>query len=393
MVFKVFLSSTSEIKRDVVKQFCSRLVSNKEIDITSVSTDDASLPLEGSVNDIVATVSAKAEGEIILNALPEQPINSGEQCVMARNTFMKKYIKENLPEIEYDLLISIENSIEGKISDEINVSDVPYILIEDKYGEKYNTVGTFIPVPKEYFIKAKLRSEKTKSCVNGFSVTIGEIIAENNPRVRKDNWMVKKEFGGIDRTVQIYNGFKTILEKVKRRIALKNAVIRVQDFPKPNVLFQDLSNILNDRVLLHFLKQEMLQILSKNYLKVPRDKLKFVGLDARGFIYGSILASETNGSFVMARKAGKLPGETLSVQYGTEYSVSEIEIMPHLINEDDKVIIVDDLVATGGSLYAAKELIEKCGGKVMCCITILHVPNLIEEAKKKLYPVPIHIVL
>jgi adenine phosphoribosyltransferase len=393
MVFKVFLSSTSEIKRDVVKRFCSNLWRNQEIDIISISTKDTPLPLEGS--EFILNPLPLEGSEFILNPLPEQPVNSGGQCVIIRNEFIKKYIHENLPEIEYDLLISIESSIDGNTSDEIDVSDVPHILIEDKFGEKYNAVGTFIPVPEEYFIKAKEISDKTKlsTSINGFSTTIGEVIAEGNPRVRKDNWMRKQEFGGMERTDQIYNGFKTILEKVRRRLCLKSAIIRVQDFPKQGVLFQDLSDILNDRVLLHYLKQEMLEVLSKNYLKVPRDKLKFIGLDARGFIYGSILASETNGSFVMARKAGKLPGKTVKVQYGTEYSKSEIEILPHLINKDDKIVIVDDLVATGGSLNAAKELVEKCGGTVMCCITVLEVSGLVEEARKKLYPIPIHVVL
>jgi adenine phosphoribosyltransferase len=95
----------------------------------------------------------------------------------------------------------------------------------------------------------------------------------------------------------------------------------------------------------------------------------------------------------MARKKGKLPCQTIEMEYETEYSKSCIQIMLHLIKPNDKIIIVDDLVATGGSLKAATDLVEKCCGKVDACLTVLQVSALIEEAREKLSPIPIHVLL
>jgi adenine phosphoribosyltransferase len=111
---------------------------------------------------------------------------------------------------------------------------------------------------------------------------------------------------------------------------------------------------------------------------------KIVGLDSRGFIYGSLLAPEINSGFIMIRKPGKLPGVTVSTGYETEYSSDKFEMLNNVIQKGDRVLIVDDLVATGGSLLAAKKLVDEVGGTVVGSFTVLKVDPLFEIASKKI---------
>lgn len=126
----------------------------------------------------------------------------------------------------------------------------------------------------------------------------------------------------------------------------------IPDFPKPGIQFKDVSTLYKNAACL----KEMIAELVSIY----RDKgiTKVVGIESRGFVLGAMLASELNAGFVMCRKPGKLPGETRQASYEKEYGVDTIEIHTDAIEEGDIVLIHDDLLATGGSMKAALELVN-----------------------------------
>lgn len=126
----------------------------------------------------------------------------------------------------------------------------------------------------------------------------------------------------------------------------------IPNFPKPGIQFKDVSTLYKNAACL----KEMIAELVKIY----RNKgiTKVVGIESRGFVLGAMLASELNAGFVMCRKPGKLPGETRQASYEKEYGVDTIEIHTDAIEEGDIVLIHDDLLATGGSMKAALELVN-----------------------------------
>ena len=133
---------------------------------------------------------------------------------------------------------------------------------------------------------------------------------------------------------------------------LLNNLRNVPDYPKPGIQFQDVTTLFKNPACVQEMKEEM--------VKLYRDKgiTKVVGIESRGFVMGSILAAELGAGFVMCRKPGKLPAETLKASYEKEYGLDSIEIHADSICADDVVLIHDDLLATGGSMKAAYDLVN-----------------------------------
>ena len=131
----------------------------------------------------------------------------------------------------------------------------------------------------------------------------------------------------------------------------------IPDFPIPGILFYDVTTLFKNAECLN----EMLDSLYELY----KDKgiTKVVGIESRGFILGGSLAAKLNAGFVMARKPGKLPAETIEETYAKEYGTDCIQIHKDAISENDIVLLHDDLLATGGTMAAAYRLVEKCGAK------------------------------
>jgi adenine phosphoribosyltransferase len=131
----------------------------------------------------------------------------------------------------------------------------------------------------------------------------------------------------------------------------------IPDFPIPGILFYDVTTLVKNAECLN----EMLDSLYELY----KDKgiTKVVGIESRGFILGGALAAKLNAGFVMARKPGKLPAETIEETYAKEYGTDCIQIHKDAISENDIVLLHDDLLATGGTMAAAYRLVEKCGAK------------------------------
>lgn len=138
---------------------------------------------------------------------------------------------------------------------------------------------------------------------------------------------------------------------------LKKNLREIPDFPKPGILFYDVTTL--------FKNQECLQSIIDELYEMYKDKgiTKVVGIESRGFILGGALAARLGAGFVMARKPGKLPAETIEETYAKEYGTDTIQIHKDAIEENDVVLLHDDLLATGGTMAAAYRLVKKCGAK------------------------------
>ena len=140
---------------------------------------------------------------------------------------------------------------------------------------------------------------------------------------------------------------------------LKKYIRSIRDFPIKGIMFRDITTLLkNPDAVKETLSQLISFTGSKNIDKV-------LGIESRGFIFGAMLANELNAGFIPVRKPGKLPAERESQTYQLEYGLDKIEIHKDAINEGEKVIIHDDLLATGGTAEAACKLVEKLGGEVV----------------------------
>ena len=139
---------------------------------------------------------------------------------------------------------------------------------------------------------------------------------------------------------------------------LRDKISEFPNFPKKGILFRDFSPILKDPSSLSFIADEFAKYFH------PKNVDLFAGIESRGFILASILASRYNKGMIMIRKAGKLPGKTTKLSYTIEYGKDTIEIQKDIIKEGQKILICDDLLATGGTAKASAKLIEKVGGQV-----------------------------
>lgn len=152
---------------------------------------------------------------------------------------------------------------------------------------------------------------------------------------------------------------------------LKGIVRNIPDFPVPGVQFKDLTTLFKDAKALKMLEQAMLELYKDKGIT------KVVGIESRGFIGGSMLAVHLGAGFVPVRKPGKLPAETIKKSYAKEYGTDTIEIHRDAITPDDVVVIHDDLLATGGTMLAAYELVKSKNPKkvyinFICGLDFLH---------------------
>ena len=151
---------------------------------------------------------------------------------------------------------------------------------------------------------------------------------------------------------------------------IRGKIREVQDFPKPGIGFKDITPILQDIDTFKHTVSLMSSWTAKKEAEV------IVGIESRGFIFGAPISIETGAGFVLIRKKGKLPRATIEVQAPNEYAVEHFEIHTEDIQPGQKVVIVDDLLATGGSLISAIELVKKLGAQVVGAIVIVELSFL-----------------
>ena len=156
---------------------------------------------------------------------------------------------------------------------------------------------------------------------------------------------------------------------------LKNLIREVPDFPKPGILFYDLTTLLKDKDGL----QKVINALTDQYQGKNIDKV--VGIEARGFIFAPTLAYNLNAGFVPVRKKGKLPAETISATYELEYGGDTLEMHRDSIERGQQVLIVDDLIATGGTAAATARMVKQLGGEVVAFAFVVELEALNGPAK------------
>ena len=151
---------------------------------------------------------------------------------------------------------------------------------------------------------------------------------------------------------------------------LKSYIRDVQDFPEPGVVFKDISPLLKDREAFNYAINGLLELIGKPTID------KVVGIESRGFFFAPLLAAKLDAGFVPVRKPGKLPADTISQNYTLEYGTGALEIHSDGIQPNDKVLIHDDVLATGGTAAAACKLVEQLGATVVQCNFLLELKFL-----------------
>ncbi|XP_066493712.1 adenine phosphoribosyltransferase [Tiliqua scincoides] len=165
----------------------------------------------------------------------------------------------------------------------------------------------------------------------------------------------------------------TMYAEQERRLSLvRERIQEFPDFPSPGVLFRDVSPLLKDPVAFSVAID-----LLEAHIKTSHPKINYIaGLDSRGFLFGPILAQRLGVGFVLIRKKGKLPGPTESISYSLEYGKAELEVQSTAVEPGQKVILVDDLLATGGTMRAACELMSKLQADILDCVVLIELKSL-----------------
>jgi adenine phosphoribosyltransferase len=166
---------------------------------------------------------------------------------------------------------------------------------------------------------------------------------------------------------------------------IRQAIREIPDFPKPGIVFKDITPLLANGPLF----AKTIDLLAERYRAEKIDTV--LGIESRGFIIGAALAYKLGAGFSVVRKPGKLPFETHSASYALEYGVDTLEIHIDAISRDARVVIADDLIATGGTAAATAELVTKLGGTVVECAFVIELSFL--KGREKLKPYGVYSVL
>ncbi len=168
---------------------------------------------------------------------------------------------------------------------------------------------------------------------------------------------------------------------------LKDTVRTIRDYPKPGIMFRDITTLLADARAFRRAIDELVQ----PYAGSKVDKV--AGIEARGFILGGAVAHQMSAGFVPIRKKGKLPHETVSIAYSLEYGIDAMEMHKDAVTPGEKVILVDDLIATGGTAEAACRLLTTLGAEIIAACFIVDLPELGGARKIEALGVPVRTLM
>lgn len=152
--------------------------------------------------------------------------------------------------------------------------------------------------------------------------------------------------------------------------SIKDKIRTIPDYPKPGIMFRDITTLLADPRGFRKTIDELVQA----HVGVRIDKI--AGIEARGFILGGAVAHQLGVGFIPIRKKGKLPWQTIAQEYQLEYGTDEVEIHVDAVEQGENILLVDDLIATGGTAEAAVKLVRRAGGEVIGCSFIVDLPEL-----------------
>jgi adenine phosphoribosyltransferase len=164
---------------------------------------------------------------------------------------------------------------------------------------------------------------------------------------------------------------------------LKAAIRSIPDYPKPGVVFRDITTLLGDAKAFRRAVDEMVQPWAG--MKID----KVAGIEARGFILGGAVAHQVSAGFVPIRKKGKLPHKSVRIAYSLEYGLDEMEMHEDAVTKGERVILVDDLIATGGTAEAAVKLLRQIGANILAACFVIDLPDLGGADKLRKLDVPV----
>ncbi|MFE1602606.1 adenine phosphoribosyltransferase [Methylobacterium sp. ID0610] len=165
--------------------------------------------------------------------------------------------------------------------------------------------------------------------------------------------------------------------------ALKDAIRTIPDYPKPGIMFRDITTLLGDPGAFRRAVDTLVHPFAGGRID------QVAGIEARGFILGGAVAHQLSSGFVPIRKKGKLPHTTVSIAYALEYGTDEMEIHSDAVKPGDRVVLVDDLIATGGTATAAVNLLRQIGAEVVAACFVIDLPELGGAAKLRALDVPV----
>ena len=332
----ILLTSTSPLKAEVLKKYLNQTVGNYDLSYFDCE-----------------------------NVLPEQPegIDCGyyfayERIILARQ---KLGIEFN----EYDRVYSIENGYSfGK--------DICYIILLSD-NNVYASHSHDVAVDPQIYGKLSDQIMVKYQHLSGYNKTIGEFYHDRDNSIDPKNWHTVVGHDRKHQIVTVLNSFSSEWQFTKIITSLKNAYIMHPDFPKKGVLFADVFPLIADPTLF----SQLMGFIEHQYNFTKIDLV--IGLEERGFILGAALAERLHAGFIPVRKAGKLPGEAERVEYSNEYDTDAFEMQKTDNLKGKRVLIIDDLIATGGSLRAAVELVNKLGGKIVDSLVLKEVKGLLDK--------------
>lgn len=323
-----------------------------------------------SVDDIIKTNNFKC--------LPSQPVNnSGKICANIRIDYYEKVFGTK------DMVIAIENYVLDTSGDD-TCSDICHVAVSFN-GKRYDYSSVDCQkcalFPTKYF-KSLGEINTTSYAASGYDITIGQLVMndtgidieklKNLHNASSTNWI--RIFNEFDRVEQIVE----TLNLINFEDIVKDQILKHHDFPKPGITFKNILPLFSNAFT-----QNMLIELSLNKLSSYRPDY-VIGLESRGFIFGAILANKLNCGFVPIRKAGKLPDNVYSVEYKKEYGSDKFEISKYAIPNNTNILIVDDLLATGGTFKAALDLVANFKPKTIKLMVIDTIVECYDMAKATL---------
>ncbi|KAK3429034.1 adenine phosphoribosyltransferase 3 [Eucalyptus grandis] len=170
-----------------------------------------------------------------------------------------------------------------------------------------------------------------------------------------------------------------------RMYGIKSRIRVVPDFPKPGIMFQDITTLLLDSKAF----KDAIDLFVERYK--DRNISVVAGIEARGFIFGPPIALAIGAKFVPLRKPGKLPGEVISEDYVLEYGKDCLQMHIGAVQPEERALVVDDLIATGGTLCAAMNLLERVGAEVVECACVIELPDL--KGRERLKGKPLYVLV
>ena len=175
--------------------------------------------------------------------------------------------------------------------------------------------------------------------------------------------------------------------EARRHVALKESIRSIPDYPKPGIIFRDITTLLSDPRAFRRAVDALVHPFAGGRID------QVAGIEARGFILGGAVAHQLSSGFVPIRKKGKLPHTTVSIAYALEYGTDEMEIHVDAIKPGDRVLLVDDLIATGGTACAAVNLLRRIGAEVVAACFVIDLPEIGGAQKLRELDVPVRTLM